>query len=210
MGRAVGHALAARPLFWARDVWALRRFPHVRTAHRSLTLHLERTRWEDPETEHAARQAGLPVDVTTFGELPFSAAIDMLRFAGVDSTARVLDLGAGSGSVLLAGRALGALARGVELSPSRVRAGAAAMALCGAELEVGDARTASIGQPTHVVLAWTCWSPELRSAVAARLADRGITVVAFTHAFAGATLLRQRRQLLPWGWVDLMTFGEGP
>jgi SAM-dependent methyltransferase len=190
--RAVSLALAARPLFWAADHLSAARASgahgvEVWRAWRMLRRRAASLRWNDYDSVHAARAAGLDPSAVTWGETPLVVARHLLKGAGVDASSRVLDLGAGIGTFLLAARALGAQARGVELVRVRALCGAPACVIAGASLEEGDARHAPLDvpwTPTHVVLSWTCWPQGLREGVAARLRALapGTRVLAFTHA----------------------------
>lgn len=189
--RAVSLALAARPLFWAADHLAVARASGaegvaLQRAWRMLRQRAAGLRWNDYESVHAARGAGLDPSAVTWGETPLVVARRLLGAAGVDASSRVLDLGAGIGTFLVAARLLGAQARGLELVRSRAVCGAEACAVAGASLEAGDARHAPLDAPwapTHVVLTWTCWPAGLRDDVATRLRGlaAGTRVLAFTH-----------------------------
>lgn len=206
--RAVGFSLAARPLFWLSDHAAALRAPRIYAGYRCLRREARGLRWVDYATVAAARAAGIDLQSSTWGETPFSLARAWLNDAGVGSDSRVLDLGAGIGTVLLAARALGAAARGVELSPSRVACGRQAMALVGAALDEGDARTVSLAdpwRPTHIVLCWTTWAPTLRDAVSRRLAalPPGSRVLSTTHLPSGPfAVVRRRWRTTPSGRIE--------
>lgn len=202
-GRAVAFGLAVRPWFVVRDLLQAPADPALRVA--LAALHRSPEPRDGFESVLAARRAALPPEARVWGETPFCVAHALLRDAGVGPGSRVVDLGAGRGSVLLAARALGASARGCELDPGRARAIAGPLAACGATLEVADARSFDLEVPTHVWVSWITWPAPLRAELSARCAGlpAGTRVVALTWSPTGPfRKISERRRLLPWGIVD--------
>jgi SAM-dependent methyltransferase len=122
--------------------------------------------------KNAARKAKMSESELRYGETPIFVARLAMKRAGVTSSSKVLDLGAGRGRVLIATRTLGAEVIGVELL-DEVRAPAAAVfdGLEGASLIAGDALTTPLDDDvTHVWATWTCLSEARRQKLAERLA----------------------------------------
>lgn len=213
---AVLAASVARPFFRVRDLAAVWREPVLRGAYHEIWRAHRRAPPHKLafEAVRRVRAQGIDAGALTWGETPFSTARDVLRDAGVGPDSTVVDLGAGRGMVLLAARALGACARGVELDSARVWPVRDALARAGVDLAVGDAREADIRAATHIWLSWTCMPSALRAALVERLDALavGARVVSLTwspvaHAGDGSAplaLVRETRRLFPWGWVDVI------
>lgn len=118
-----------------------------------------------------ARAFGKSLAELTYGETPCVTAFWLLKQAGVNRDARLIDLGAGRGRVLFAGRALGAEASGIELLSEHVEAIQGVVAPVGIHLRHADAVDVSLGAYTHVYCAWTCFSEHTRAKLAARFAE---------------------------------------
>lgn len=167
---------------------------------------LFRSPYHWPRSFEAVRQvkeSGQSLRELMYGEAPVFSAVWLMWRAGVRRGARVLDLGAGRGRVLIAARWLGAHARGIELRPEHVRPVQPALARAGATLEVGDAMKAEWGEPTHVFLNWLAFADATRSQLVARLGALPSCprVIAVGPEVTGGSFTRQSRH-----WV-LMTWG---
>lgn len=161
-------------------------------------------RW--PRSFEAVRQVketGQTLRELMYGEAPVFTAVWLLWRSGVRRGARVLDLGAGRGRVLLAARWLRAEPRGIELRAEHVNPVQGPLAKVGASLEVGDAMKAALGAPTHVFLNWLAFSESTRARVVEHLSTLpvGTRVIAVGPAIADPRFCRVRR-----GWA-LMTWG---
>jgi hypothetical protein len=208
--RALLVGAGARAFFFARDVRAARTLDApVREAWRALRA-LPPAHRTSFEAVRRAREAGLPAEALTFGDTPLSVALTLLGAAGVGQGAVVVDPLAGRGAVLLAARALGAQARGVELDGAHVDLAAPLVARAGAQLAQGDARTHDYAGATCVYLAWTCLDAPTRAAVVDRIVQRcasGARIVALTWppTHAHVVVEREERAWFPWGRVDVVT-----
>jgi hypothetical protein len=208
MSRALFAGLVVQPALRARDRVVVRAFPfEIANAWRTL-WRLDRDLPPHTPSFEAVRRGqgtGLSAEALTWGETPLATAIKLLKDAGVTSSSTVVDLGAGRGMVLLAARALGARARGVELDARRVGPAQGALQAVGAELVVGDAREANVDDATHVWLSWTCMPAELREELASKLDRPGLVVIAMTWELPPAFAVVQRaRAWFPWGPTDVV------
>jgi len=131
---------------------------------RLVAWHIWRSPYRDFDSDRAT---GMEL---TFGETPVFTGIALFRRAGVGPDSLVVDLGAGRGRALLAGRWLGAGARGIELVAEHVRCAGRALAAAGARLEVGNATSVDLDDATHILLTWTVYEPATRARIAERLA----------------------------------------
>jgi len=191
-----GHSPRAvlRALLWLALMQGLRVVDTLSllTAPRVLRAHLRagaRGMFNSPHLTdgfarvEAARRAQLSKVELTYGETPIVTARAVLRRAGVDARARVVDLGCGRGRVLLAARALGAEARGIDLLPAHTEIIRAPYADAGIVVEDGDATRASLGDATHVFVTWTCMSEHTRDRLTENLKTLapGTRVLTVTH-----------------------------
>lgn len=207
--RALLVGAGARAFFLLRDAQAARSLsPELRDAWRALRA-LPPAHRASFDAVLRARAVGLDAEALTFGDTPLSRALKLLRAAGVGPGGVVVDPLAGRGSVLLAARALGAAARGVELDEAHVRVAAPVLARVDATLVAGDARTQACDGATCVYLAWTCLDAATRAAIVERVvttAASGARIIALTWAPSHARVVveREERVWFPWGKVDVV------
>ena len=156
--------------------------------------------------QHAARTSGQSLSELVYGETPVFSAFSLLRRAGLSSSKMLLDLGAGRGRVLLAARALGAEARGLELLSEHVSAVEPALKQAGATLEVANALNFHPQSATHLFVTWTCMSEASRDQMTRqlRLCAPGTIVISVTHPVADPLfrVREHRRPLFTWGRAD--------
>lgn len=150
----------------------------------------------------AARARGVPEGDLVYGESFVVVARRLLRSVGVGEGSVVVDLGCGRGAALVAARALGAQARGIELSATSVAVVAPALAAAGVDVIVGDAGAVEVDDATHVWLAWATWSDATRARVAVRLRTLrpGAIVVSVVHAVDDAAFVVVARSRAPFSW----------
>jgi len=146
-----------------------------------------------------------------YGEAFVVVARAILRAHSVGPGSVVVDLGCGRGAVLVAARSLGADARGVDICRGHVDVTGPALRAAGANVAVGDARSASVAAldgATHVWLAWATWSSATRAVVTERLRalPPGAVVVSVVHGVdddAFAVVARPRAPV-SWGVADVV------
>jgi hypothetical protein len=120
------------------------------------------------EAMRLLKTTGQTVRELMYGELPVFSGVWLFWRAGVGKDSRLMDLGAGRGRALLAGRWLGAEARGVELLAAHVGLTAGILEKTGAELVQADALETPLDGATHIFVNWTALSPETRTRLVAR------------------------------------------
>ncbi|MDP2341935.1 MAG: class I SAM-dependent methyltransferase [Deltaproteobacteria bacterium] len=155
-----------------------------------------------------AKERGLSTQALTYGEAFVCVAKAILRRHGATAGGVVVDLGCGRGNVLIAARALGATARGIELLPDHLAVVGEALRAAGVDVDVADARDAVVDDATHVWLSWATWDPEVRQVVTARLRSLkpGAVVVAVVWAVEDEAfeVLERSRAAFSWGFADVV------
>ena len=119
----------------------------------------------------------------TYSATPVLMAAYILWRTGLSHEGSLLDVGAGQGSVLLAGRLLGAEARGVELVESQVEAVRRIVGRIGATIEVGDGEGEDLFGVTHIFCAWSAFSKQARVRLSRdwHRAAPGTRILVLTH-----------------------------
>lgn len=184
-------------LLWARFRWSPYRWP------------------SDFETTLGRKRTGQSLRELMYGDTPVSVLVYLLGRAGLRSTGRLLDIGAGRGHGLLAAAWWGAEGHGVELVAHHVRIAAPHLQSIGLQLEEGaaGADVLPLNDVTHVYLAWTGFSEEIRQKIGQELLrlPPGARVVVLTHPLqnSGFDLQRQGIVPLPWGVGDFRMYKRG-
>ena len=159
---------------------------------------------------HLARRANLSKRELVYGETPVFTALRFFRKAGVTRSSSVLDLGAGRGRVLIAARALGAQAKGIELLPEHIQEAAAPLTRIGASLEQGRSQDFRQDNASHVFIAWTCMGEQNRLDLLESLnrLREGTIVIVVTWPIHDPAfcLLSEDRYLFSWGICDLYVY----
>ncbi len=162
--------------------------------------------WSKPSPYASTSTA--PEDV--YGEAFVVAAAGLLKKHGCGPGSTVVDLGCGRGNVLVAARALGAAARGVDANGVHVDAVKAAFAVVDVAVVVGDARDADVAGASHVWLSWATWPEQVRKEVAAHLAlslAPGAVVIGVVYgvdADAGFDVVEEVAVGMSWGSADVV------
>ncbi len=159
---------------------------------------LWRTRHVDFESQLLVNSGRYEVNELNYVRTPLCSAYGMLAYAGVNSKSVVVDLGAGTGSFIIAALLNEAShVCGVELQGALIAGLKSAFSKDEKMSFIkGDASQVSLPVGTHYVVGWTTWRQEARKLLEEKLnlLPAGTCVWTFTHELSGVDWQLKSRQ----------------
>lgn len=147
-------------------------------------------------------------DDSVYGDVFVAPTAALLRACGARAGVVVVDVGCGVGHVLIAARAVGAAARGLEVDPARALPAHARNN--DVEVVIADAVAGDYGDADIVWCSWLTWSATTRAALTTRLAQTlkpEALVITLGHAVddgSAFVVVARSTMWCSWGRADVV------